>query len=88
MEAATLKQLIVGGIPRAQVNVTDLGGSGDHFEVTVVSESFEGKSPVERHRMVYAALGDAMRSEIHALMIEALSPAQYHDGLLNPMARS
>jgi len=88
VEAATLKQLIVDGIPSAQVEVVDLHGTGDHFEVSVVAESFEGKSMVERHRMVYAALGDAMRSEIHALMIEALSPAQYRGGLLNPVTRS
>lgn len=47
---------------------------GGHFQVTVVSASFSGKSLLERHRLVYAALGDAMQSEIHALSIKALAP--------------
>lgn len=44
---------------------------GGHFNVTVVSAAFAGKSLIERHRMVYAALGDAMEREIHALSITA-----------------
>ncbi len=47
---------------------------GGHFAVTIVSQQFAGKGPVERHRMVYAALGDAMRSQVHALSIRAFSP--------------
>ncbi len=46
-------------------------GGGGHFNVTVVSEAFAGKSLIERHRMVYGALGDAMEREIHALSINA-----------------
>jgi BolA family transcriptional regulator, general stress-responsive regulator len=49
-------------------------GGGGHFALTVVSERFAGKGPIERHRMVYAALGDAMRAEIHALSIRAYTP--------------
>ncbi len=48
-------------------------GAGGHYAVTVVSRQFTGKGPVERHRMVYAALGDAMRARIHALSIRAYS---------------
>ncbi|MHB8346375.1 MAG: BolA family protein [Acidiferrobacterales bacterium] len=47
---------------------------GGHFAVTVVSRQFADKGQVERHRMIYAALGDAMRSQIHALSIRAFSP--------------
>lgn len=47
---------------------------GGHFQVTVVSAAFAGKSLVERHRMVYDALGAAMRDEIHALVIRAVAP--------------
>lgn len=49
---------------------------GGHFNVRIVSAEFSGKSLVERHRMVYAAMGDAMQSEIHALSIQAKSPEE------------
>ena len=49
---------------------------GGHYAVTVVSEQFAGKGPVERHRMVYAALDDVMRLRIHALSIRAFSPEE------------
>lgn len=48
---------------------------GGHFNVRIVAAAFAGKSPIERHRMVYAALGDAMRNDvIHALSIQAKAP--------------
>ncbi|HKK06312.1 MAG TPA: BolA family protein [Gammaproteobacteria bacterium] len=53
---------------------------GGHFNVQITSEAFAGKSLIQRHRMVYEALGDAMQSEIHALSIKASTPdeAQPH----------
>jgi BolA protein len=47
---------------------------GGHFNVTIVSSAFEGENLLARHRMVYDALGDAMKTEIHALSIKALTP--------------
>ena len=49
---------------------------GSHWQLTIVSEAFRGKSPVARHRMVYEALGDLMERDIHALRIEASAPEQ------------
>ena len=49
---------------------------GGHFTVTVVSDKFAGKSLVQRHRMVYDAIGDGMKSEIHALSIKAKTPEE------------
>jgi BolA protein len=49
---------------------------GGHYRVTVVSPLFEGKSPVERHRMVYAALAEEMHRAIHALALTTLAPSQ------------
>lgn len=49
-------------------------GGQSHFRVRIVAEAFRGVSPVARHRLVYAALGDLMKSDIHALAIEALPP--------------
>jgi BolA protein len=49
---------------------------GSHWQLTIVSDAFRGKSAVARHRMVYEALGDLMKRDIHALKIEALAPDQ------------
>ncbi len=47
-----------------------------HFEATVISDDFAGKRPLQRHQMVYAALGDKIGGDIHALSIKALTPAE------------
>ena len=52
-------------------------GDGHHFEALIVCAAFEGKSRVARHQLVYAALGDRMREEIHALSMTTLTPAQW-----------
>lgn len=49
---------------------------GTHWQLNIVSEAFRGKSTVARHRMVYEALGDLMKTDIHALRIEASAPEQ------------
>ena len=49
---------------------------GSHWQLTIVSEAFRGKNTVARHRMVYEALGDLMKRDIHALRIEASAPEQ------------
>lgn len=56
-----------------------LGEDGSHFEAVIVSTGFEGKSLLQRHRMVYATLGDAMQSAIHALTMKTLTPDQAQD---------
>jgi acid stress-induced BolA-like protein IbaG/YrbA len=52
-------------------------GDGRHFDALIVSRAFEGKSRVQRHQLVYAALGERMREEIHALSIKAVTPAEW-----------
>jgi len=52
-------------------------GDGQHFEALIVSPAFEGKSRVQRHQLVYAALGDRMREEIHALSMMTLTPPEW-----------
>ncbi len=54
-----------------------LGDDGTHFESIIVSDAFIGKSMVQQHQLVYAALGDRMRSEIHALSMKTYSPEQW-----------
>lgn len=79
MDPKQIEQMIAGGIPDATVEVRDYTGGGDHFEALVVSASFEGKGLVERHQLVYRALGDAMRVQVHALTLKTLTPAQYQN---------
>jgi BolA family transcriptional regulator, general stress-responsive regulator len=50
---------------------------GSHWQLTIVAEAFRGKTPVARHRMVYEALGDLMKTDVHALRIEAFAPEQF-----------
>ncbi len=56
---------------------------GGHYHVTLVAEAFTGKSLVQRHQMVYKALGDLMKEQIHALGINALSPSENTKGNLS-----
>ena len=55
----------------------DVDGDGRHFFATLVSAEFEGTSRVKRHQRVYAALGDRMREQIHALSMKTLTPAEW-----------
>ncbi len=59
------------GLANSQVTVD---GDGQHFEATIVTAEFEGKSLIQRHQMVYGVLGDKMKSEIHALSMKTLTP--------------
>jgi BolA family transcriptional regulator, general stress-responsive regulator len=54
---------------------------GGHYHVTIVAEAFTGKSLVQRHQLIYKALGDMMKQEIHALGINALSPSEETKGI-------
>ena len=56
-----------------------LGDDGTHFEAVIVSEAFVGKGMVQQHQLVYAALGDRMRAEIHALSMKTYTPEQWHN---------
>lgn len=55
----------------------EVDGDGRHFFATIVSSQFEGKLRVARHQLVYAALGERMREEIHALSMKTLTPAEW-----------
>ncbi|HXR59116.1 MAG TPA: BolA family protein [Burkholderiales bacterium] len=55
----------------------EVDGDGQHFQALIVSAAFAGKSRVQRHQLVYAALGDRMRAEIHALSMQTLTPEEF-----------
>jgi stress-induced morphogen len=61
-------------IPDAEVELKDLTGTEDHWEARIVSAAFAGKSQLQRHRMVMAALAEEMRGPIHALSLDTLAP--------------
>ena len=69
-----IKSVIEDGLPCEHVEVT---GDGHHFEAVIVSEQFRGKSKVQQHQLVYRALGDRMREEIHALSMRSLTPVEW-----------
>jgi len=68
-----LKNWIETGFDDAQISVE---GDGHHFEAVIVTPAFEGKSRIQRHQMVYAALGDKMKAEVHALSMKTLTPSE------------
>ncbi len=55
----------------------EIDGDGRHFQALIVSAAFEGKSRVQSHQLVYAALGERMREEVHALSMKTLTPAEF-----------
>ena len=69
-----VRGFIAQGLACTQVEVE---GDGRHFFATIVSPEFEGLTRVRRHQRVYAALGDRMREEIHALSMKTLTPAEH-----------
>ena len=70
-----VEEMIKAQIPDAQVQVQDLTGGGDHYQVTVVSSQFEAKGLVQQHQLIYGALRQAMSSEaIHALALKTYTP--------------
>jgi len=70
-----VEEMIKAQMPDAQVQVQDLTGGGDHYQVTVVSSQFDGKGLVQQHQLIYGALQQAMSSEaIHALALKTYTP--------------
>jgi stress-induced morphogen len=69
MDAATLEALIRAGFPEATVSVEDVRGDGNHNAATIITSSFEGKTRVEQHRMVFRVLEGRIGDELHALQL-------------------
>jgi stress-induced morphogen len=72
----TIRARIAAALPDAEVEVRDTTGTGDHFAARVVSETFAGRGLVERHQLVYAALGELLNEEIHALSLSTHAPGE------------
>ena len=74
MTTHEVQNLIERALPGAQVEVSDLTGTSDHFAVTVTSPAFAGKSRIEQHKMVHQALGQHLTTTIHAVEIKTRVP--------------
>jgi acid stress-induced BolA-like protein IbaG/YrbA len=69
-----VKSYIAAGLDCTHVEVE---GDGQHFNAIIVSAAFSGKRSIQRHQLVYAALGDRMREEIHALSMKTFTPEEF-----------
>lgn len=74
MEQEAIIALLRAALPNAEIEMIDLAGDNDHWKAVIVSEQFRGKSRVAQHQLVYAALGDKMGGELHALALETRTP--------------
>ena len=74
MEASEIERMIKAAFPDAVVEIKDLAGDGDHYAATVTSAAFTGKSRVQQHQMVYAALQGNMGGVLHALALTTSVP--------------
>ena len=69
-----LRTYIEQGLACVELRVS---GDGQHFEALIVSDAFTGKNRVQRHQLVYRALGDRMREEVHALSMRTMTPEEW-----------
>ena len=79
MTAADIIAKIRAALPDAVVQMKDLTGTSDHWEASIVSEAFAGKSLIQRHRLVMSALAEEMKGPIHALTLDVKTPAEAQD---------
>jgi stress-induced morphogen len=70
MPAREIEKLIKEAFPDAEIAITDLAGDNDHYAAMVTSSAFKGKTRVEQHQMVYAALKGRMGGQLHALSLQ------------------
>jgi BolA protein len=92
MTTETIKQLLNESLKPDLLEIIDNSAAhaghagaksgGGHYHVTIIAEAFEGKTLVQRHQLIYKALGDMMKQQIHALGINALSPSEEIKGNL------
>ncbi len=74
IEPTEVERMLSAAFPDADLEVTDLTGTKDHYQARIVSNAFVGKSLIQQHQLVYKALGDAMKGPIHALALKTYAP--------------
>lgn len=76
MKADDIEKMIREALPDAQIKIEDLRGDGDHYAANILSEAFRGKTRVQQHQMVYAALQGKMGGVLHALALQTGVPGE------------
>lgn len=74
MDGTEIEARVTAAFPDAKVVMVDLAGDGDHWAARVTSEAFRGRSRVQQHKMVYAAIGGQMGGDLHALALQTFVP--------------
>jgi acid stress-induced BolA-like protein IbaG/YrbA len=77
MPIEQVRTMLERGFPGDRIELQNPQGDGEHYQLLIVSDRFQGQSMVEQHQLVYQALGDAMRRAIHALALKTYTPAQW-----------
>ncbi len=77
MEPTELERRLHEAFPGAEVEVSDMTGTKDHFQARIVTPAFAGQSLIKQHQMVYGALGEAMKGAIHALALRTYTPESW-----------
>ena len=75
MQSIEIEQLIKEALPDAKIVIEDLRGDGDHYAARIISSAFEGKSRIQQHQIVYAALKGKMGGQLHALALTTQVPS-------------
>ena len=76
IEPAEIESMLQSAFPDGRFVIRDLTGTKDHYEAVIVTSAFASVSLIDRHRLVYAALGDAMKQRIHALALNTQTPEE------------
>lgn len=71
-----IRRRVAAALPDATIELRDTAGDADHYEMVVVSSTFAGRTTLERHRLVYAALKDVLGGALHALALKTLAPGE------------
>lgn len=76
MDPERVREIVLSALPGSQVKVEDMTGTGDHFEIEVVSPRFEGLALIERHRLLHRALEGPMEGDVHAVKFKTHTPQE------------
>ncbi len=78
IEPELLKTRLQAAFPDARMELEDLTGTKDHYQLAIASEQFVGKTPIEQHQLVYRALAEEMKGPVHALALKTFTPESWN----------
>lgn len=77
IEPDLLKARLAQAFPDARMELEDLTGTRDHYQLAIASDAFVGKTPIEQHQLVYQALAEEMKGPVHALALKTFTPQSW-----------